>query len=67
MWYLIGVVAVVLIGFFVMASVKKDKCCCCNTKDKDVNKPPFRTDECLEKYDKPVDGHHSTVDFDDAE
>ncbi|MFH1189120.1 MAG: hypothetical protein V1682_00320 [Candidatus Omnitrophota bacterium] len=65
MWYLIGVVAVVLIGFFLYASVKKHK----NNSDngKPGDNSPFRTEETLSSYTKPLDDSHSHVDFDDAE
>ena len=65
MWYIIGAVAAVLVGFFVFANVKKNRCEC--NKDKTTDKPTFRTDESLNKYDKPIDGNRSHVDFDDAE
>ncbi|GEM_PF-4242191 len=65
MLYAIALLAVALIGFFVFSSGKKNKCGCCNTKTAD--KPPFRTEDSLEKYDKPADGNRSVVDFDDAE
>ena len=65
MWYLIGVIAVVLIGFFVYAAVKKNKQEKENAKAKDT--PPFRTEENLDTYDKPMNDKHSHVDFDDAE
>jgi hypothetical protein len=65
MWYLIGVVAIVLAGFFLYASVKKNKQDA--EKAKAANKPPFRTEEKLNSYNKPMDDQHSHVDFDDAE
>jgi len=65
MFYLIGVIAIVLVGFLVHATLKKNKCSC--GAPKDAEKSAFRTEESLEKYDKPIDSHQSHVDFDDAE
>lgn len=65
MWYLIGIVAIVLVGFFVYASIKKHKQSINNSKKAD--KPPFRTEEELNTYNKPLDDKHSHVDFDDGE
>jgi hypothetical protein len=65
MWYIIGTVVVVLIGLIVYAGKKDNSCGCCKSKLDD--KPAFRTEDSLEKYDKTIDGHRSTVDFDDAE
>jgi Ca2+/H+ antiporter len=65
MWYLIGVVVVVVIGFFLYASVKRHKQNLENTKAKDNSS--FRTEEKLSSYGKPMDDRHSHVDFDDAE
>jgi len=65
MWYLIGVVAIVLIGFFVYASVKN-----CKREVKSVDtedKPQFRTEESLSTYEKPMNDQHSHVDFEDVE
>jgi len=66
MWYLIGVAAVVLIGFFLYTSMKKNK-----RKPGQGNGTkdgvPFRTEEDLNSYSKPMDDRHSHVDFDDAE
>ena len=65
MWYLIGIVAVVLIGFFLFAIAKRRK------QDSAVSKaeddPSFRTEEDLSSYAKPMDDSHSHVDFEDAE
>ena len=63
MWYLIGFVLLALIGFFVYASVKNKKRETGSVDNKD--KPPFRTGESLNTYDKPMDDQHSHVDFDD--
>ncbi|MBU0605502.1 MAG: hypothetical protein KKH77_04360 [Candidatus Omnitrophica bacterium] len=65
MWYLIGVVAVVLIGFFLFASAKRRKQNSTGSKAKDD--PSFRTEEDLNSYAKPMDDSHSHVDFEDAE
>ena len=65
MWYLIGIVAVVLAGFFIYASMKKNKRPACGCKSDD--KPAFRTEEKLSTYNKPLDDKQSRVDFDDAE
>ena len=65
MWYLIGVVAVVLIGFFLFASAKRRKHDAAGSRAKDD--PSFRTEEDLSSYAKPMDDSHSHVDFEDAE
>lgn len=65
MWYLAGVVAIALVGFFLYASAKKSKQDA--EKAKTGDKPPFRTEEKLSSYNKPMDDQHSHVDFDDAE
>ena len=65
MWYLVGIVAIVLIGFFVYARIKKNKNST-NSAEK-ADKPPFRTEEKLNAYRKPLDDKHSHVDFDDEE
>jgi len=65
MWYLIGVVAMVLVGFLLYASRKNKRDACAGGKANDV--PPFRTEESLNSYNKPMDDQHSHVDFDDAE
>ena len=64
MWYLIGIVAIVLIGFFVYANIKKNKQLVDTAKTADK---PFRTEEELNTYNKSLDDKHSHVDFDDAE
>ncbi len=65
MWCLIGIVAVVLIGFFLYASAKRRKQNSEHAKADDNS--PFRTEEDLNSYAKPMDDSHSHVDFDDAE
>ena len=65
MWYLIGVVAVVLIGFFLYRSAKRRKQNSESAKTK--GDQSFRTGENLNSYAKPMDDSHSHVDFDDAE
>ena len=65
MWYLIGVMAVVLIGFFLYRSAKRHKQESAGAKAEDD--PSFRTEEDLNSYAKPLDDSHSHVDFDDAE
>lgn len=65
MWYLIAIVAAVLMGLFVYASVMKNKRAVDNAKTKE--KPSFRTEEDLSSYSKPMDGRHTHVDFDDVE
>ncbi|MCX5678481.1 MAG: hypothetical protein NTY76_05165 [Candidatus Omnitrophica bacterium] len=65
MWYLIGVIAIALVGFFLYANAKKNKRDA--EKAKAGDKPPFRTEEKLSSYNKPMDNQHSHVDFDDAE
>ncbi len=65
MWYLIGVVAIVLIGFFLYANTRKSKQGAKSAKIGD--NPPFRTEEKLDSYNKPMDDQHLHVDFDDAE
>lgn len=65
MWYLAGILAIVLVGFFLYTSVKKNRQDAGKTKMED--KPPFRTEEKLSSYNKPMDDQHSHVDFDDAE
>ncbi|MBN2453582.1 MAG: hypothetical protein JXB40_04900, partial [Candidatus Omnitrophica bacterium] len=66
--YLAGIVAIVLLGFFIYANLKhkkdsKEGRCSCHSADE----KPFRTDEDLASYNKPIDDKHSHVDFDDAE
>jgi len=65
MWYLIGVVAIVLIGFFLYANARKNKQAAKSAKTGD--NPSFRTEENMNSYNKPMDNQHSHVDFDDAE
>lgn len=64
MWYLIGVVVMVLAGFFVYANIRKNEKPVDSAKTADK---PFRTEEDLSTYGKPLDDKHSHVDFDDAE
>ncbi len=65
MWYLIGVVAIFLAGFFVYASIRKSELL--KREAKKPDKPLFRSEEDLNSYDKPMNDDHSHVDFDDAE
>jgi hypothetical protein len=65
MWYLIGIAAVVLTGFLLYAGAKRHKRDSDNARSED--NPPFRTEEDLNSYSKPMDDSHSHVDFDDAE
>ena len=65
MWYLIGAVTIVLIGFFVYAGVKNRRRDPGKADAED--KPLFRTEDSLNTYDKPMDDRHSHVDFDDIE
>lgn len=64
MGYLIGIIVVVLVGFFVYANMKHKKHS--NNAGKG-DEPAFRTEEDLSTYNKPLDDKQSRVDFDDAE
>ena len=64
MWYLIGIVVIALAGFFVYANIKKNAHSVDSAKTADK---PFRTEEDLSTYNKPLDDRQSHVDFDDAE
>ncbi|MCK4462847.1 MAG: hypothetical protein KAU58_00885 [Candidatus Omnitrophica bacterium] len=63
MWYFVIIVSILLVGFFIWASIedRKQK----KKQNKKGEKPLFRTEEDLEEYGKPMDSH--PVDFDDAE
>ena len=63
MQYFIIIVSVILVSFFIWASVgnRKQK----KKQDKKEEKPSFHSEEDLEEYGKSMDSH--PVDFDDAE
>lgn len=64
MCYFIVLLSVVLAGLFIWASIDYRKQKKLNNKEK----PPFRTEEDLEEYGKPLkDEESKVVDFDDAE
>lgn len=66
MWYFVIVVSIVWIGFFIWARTdyKRRK----REFIKKKVKPPFRSEEDLEEYGKPLEDYEKpTVDFDDAE
>ena len=65
MWYLIIILSFICVGFFmwVRADYKKKK----RELNKSKNRPPFRTEDVLEEYGKPLkDKDQQSVDFDDA-
>ena len=65
MWSII-IVAVVCVLFFMWARMdyKKKKA----GRGNKAEKPPFRTEDDLKSYEKPMhDKEHSTIDLDDAE
>lgn len=60
------IVGIACIGFFIWARMdyKKKKA----RRENRADKPPFRTEDDLNGYEKPLkDKDHSTVDMDDAE
>ena len=66
MWTFIIIISVVWIGFLIWARAdykRRNR-----DRNKKKQKPPFRTEEDLDKYAKPMeDEHRSRVDFDDAD
>ena len=63
---LVIIVAVICVVFFVWARMdyKKKKA----GRGNRAYKPPFRTEDDLKSYEKPLnDKDHSTIDLDDAE
>jgi len=66
MWYIIVILSVICIAFsiWVRSYYKKQQKSKAGAKDR----PPFRTEDVLEEYGKPLkDKEQPTVDFDDAE
>ena len=63
MWYFI-IIAVIIVGFFTWTSINSRN----KEKRKREDKPPFRSEEDLEEYNKPMkDQDYNPVDFDDAQ
>lgn len=67
MWYIIViVVSIIWVGFFVWVRMDYKRRKAESVKKK--ARPPFRSEEGLEGYEKPLEDCHSpTIDFDDAE
>jgi hypothetical protein len=66
MWNLVIIVAVVCVLFFVWARMDYKKKMA--GRGEKAYKPPFRTEDDLKSYEKPLkDEEHSTIDLDDAE
>ena len=66
MWYIIVILSVICIAFsvWVRGYYKKQEKSKRVTKDR----PPFRTEDVLEEYGKPMkDKEQTTVDFEDAD
>lgn len=64
MCYVIIVLSVICVAFIVWAGANHKKR---KSKPPKKEKPPFRTEETLEEYGKPMkDQAQSPVDFDDA-
>ena len=66
MWLAIIIFAVIWIGFLAWITIEYKR------RRKESNKkktrPPFRTEEDLDEYAKPMkDEHQSGIDFDDAD
>ncbi|MDD3905225.1 MAG: hypothetical protein PHS46_01695 [Candidatus Omnitrophica bacterium] len=66
MWKILVIISVIWVGFFIWAKIDYKRRTSENNKKK--NKPPFRTENDLKEYGKPMQDEHSNkVDFDDAE
>lgn len=66
MLYFVIIVAAIFFSLFIWAAIdyKKQK----KERNKKGEKAPFRTEDDLQEYGKPMkDEEHATVDFDDAE
>ena len=66
MWYILVILSVLCVGFSIWVRKYHKK----HEKSKPVvkDKPPFRTEDVLEEYGKPMkDKDQPTVDLDDAE
>jgi len=66
MWYFVIIVSVVMIGFFIWsgADYRRQKI----EREKEKDKPPFRSEQDLEEYGKSMeDKDYNPVDFGDTE
>ena len=66
MWAFAAIVTILWVGLIVW--LRRDLKTRKKESEKKKYKPPFRTEEDLEEYAKPMDDKHEPhVDFDDAE